>query len=189
VKKQTSIRWKRVEAFQEESKEGTRFGFTLIRGSNHQDFYVDSSEALDDWISQFASTAVMTDLEDLSLDKEIGKGNYAVVYAGRQAGHDSVVAIKVIEKTIISESARTVLALVNEVDLMKKLDHPTLLNCCPFMKMRRSCIWSWSTLQVATCSIDWFTKGCSWKRKRGSLCGSFLRRWIRCTKMESFTEI
>lgn len=70
----------------------------------------------------------MSDLEnDFQILEEIGHGNYARVFKGRAAQDQSLVAIKTISKATISKHTRNVQALLNEVNLMKKLRHERIV--------------------------------------------------------------
>jgi hypothetical protein len=128
--KYSPIRWKRVEAFTEEQEEAPamRYGFRVARGSNVHDFYVASSSELEAWLDALNQVAVMTDFpNDFAIEKEIGSGNYAVVYVGRQLTSNRQVAIKSLLKSALVTSPRTISALITEVHIMKKLKHRRVL--------------------------------------------------------------
>jgi len=122
------VRWKRVDPFSEENGSEVRYGFRLARGTHFQDFYTETAERLEDWLDALAKVAIMSDLaNDFQILEEIGHGNYARVFKGQAAQDQSLVAIKTISKGSISKHARNVQALVNEVNLMKRLKHDRIV--------------------------------------------------------------
>ena len=126
--KLSPVRWKRVDPFTEENGSEVRYGFRLTRGTHFQDFYTETAERLEDWLDALAKVAIMSDLEnDFQILEEIGHGNYARVFKGRAAQDQSLVAIKTISKASISKHSRNVQALLNEVNLMKRLKHARIV--------------------------------------------------------------
>ena len=64
-------------------------------------------------------------LEEIySKEKEVGKGNYAKVYMGKEIETEEVVAIKSVYKSTIRKSDRGVGAITAEIDAMRGLRHP-----------------------------------------------------------------
>jgi len=63
--------------------------------------------------------------DEYEVGSELGRGGFAVVYAGKSKKTDEAVAIKVIEKTCVDTSELQ--SLVREIDIMKKVDHPNVL--------------------------------------------------------------
>jgi len=59
--------------------------------------------------------------------KKIGKGNYAKVYLVQDVDNYEEFALKSISKKKILNSTRGVSAVVNEINIMKKLHHPNLV--------------------------------------------------------------
>lgn len=117
-----------MDPFTEENSTEVRYGFRLTRGEFFQDFYTETAERLEDWLDSLAKVAIMSDLEnDFQMLEEIGHGNYAHVFKGQAVQDQSLVAIKAISKASISKHTRNVQALVNEVNLMKRLRHPRII--------------------------------------------------------------
>ena len=126
--KSSPVSWKRVEAFTEGEADQVKFGFRLVRGDNAQDFYVSSPRELEVWLEALSQVAVMTDFSnDFALEREVGTGNYATVYVGRQLTRGKIVAVKCLAKNQFGENARNLTALITEVNIMKRLRHPHLL--------------------------------------------------------------
>jgi len=63
--------------------------------------------------------------DEYEIGSELGRGGFAVVYAGKSKKTDEAVAIKVIEKNCVDVSELQ--SLVREIDIMKKVDHPNVL--------------------------------------------------------------
>ena len=104
------------------------FRFRLISGENGQDFYVDSAEKRDLWLNHLSKVALMTNIErEIALDREIGSGNYATVYLGRRLVDQMPVAIKEIAKSALLPSEKACFSFINEVEIMRSLDHPHIL--------------------------------------------------------------
>jgi serine/threonine protein kinase len=72
--------------------------------------------------------AIMTEIsEDYEFVRDIGHGNYAKVYLGRSYETDETVAIKSVAKHIISKNERNMVATLQEIDVMRAIDHPNIL--------------------------------------------------------------
>ena len=59
-------------------------------------------------------------------EKEVGKGNYAIVYFGKEIVTEEVVAIKSVFKKTIRKSERSVGAILSEINAMRGLRHPNI---------------------------------------------------------------
>lgn len=128
LRKRASVAWKRVEAFTEGAECPYRFGFRLVRDCNSCDFYVSTAAELEAWLDRLQEVSIMTDFEnDYLIEKEVGRGNYATVFLGRQLLDGQCVAIKRLDKRELESSPRAVLSVVNEVNIMKKLKHKRIL--------------------------------------------------------------
>jgi calcium-dependent protein kinase len=127
-KKMSIVTWKKLEAFCEASDQEERFGFRLTQGGIFQDFYSKNPKELEDWLDALSKVAILNDLEeDYAIIKEIGSGNYAKVYLAQDVQDHKQYAVKSISKEAVMNSNRTVNALISEINIMRKLDHPYLL--------------------------------------------------------------
>jgi len=63
--------------------------------------------------------------DEYEIGSELGRGGFAVVFAGKSKKDGEAVAIKVIEKNCVDVSELQ--SLVREIDIMKKVDHPNVL--------------------------------------------------------------
>lgn len=59
--------------------------------------------------------------------KKIGKGNYAQVYLVQESNSYREFALKSISKHIISQSSRGISSVINEITIMKRLNHPNII--------------------------------------------------------------
>ena len=127
-KKMTIIKWKKVEAFTEESATEQRFGFKLGHKSKFLDFYAENVEIFESWLVSLSSVAIMADFEDdYAVIKEIGKGNYATVYLVQDLETSEKFAIKQINKEVVQKSSRGPSAVVSEIEIMRKISHPFII--------------------------------------------------------------
>lgn len=95
---------------------------------NHQDFYAVNETELENWVVQFRKVAVLSGVfEDFNLGFKLGEGNYAKVYQAIDSETAAVVAIKSIPKAKLLNSSQGASILVNEVNCMRRLDHPNIL--------------------------------------------------------------
>mmetsp|Transcript_86472 Transcript_86472/g.242026 ORF Transcript_86472/g.242026 Transcript_86472/m.242026 type:complete len:655 (+) Transcript_86472:138-2102(+) len=64
------------------------------------------------------------------LDKRIGKGSYATVWKGHVDGGDEVVAVKVVSRQTVTETAQ----LRQEVDVLRRISHANIVRFCDLKK-------------------------------------------------------
>lgn len=127
-KKMTVVKWKKVEAFTEESEAEERHGFKLGHSRVFQDFYVENVETLEIWLMTLSQVAIMLEFEeDFAVIKEIGKGNYATVFCVQDLESNQKFAVKQINKEVVYKSTRGPSAVVNEIEIMRKINHPRIV--------------------------------------------------------------
>ena len=127
-KRMAVIIWKKLEPFTEESDKEERFGFRLVQGAIYQDFYTSTPDMLEVWLEKLSRIVILNDLEDdFAIIKEIGSGNYAKVYLAQDVHELKEYAVKSINKAAIWSSSRSTAALISEINVMKKLHHPSLV--------------------------------------------------------------
>lgn len=64
---------------------------------------------------------------DFKFLKKIGKGSFADVYLASDLGTQELVAVKAINKSHYLRNPGGTIALINEISIMKKLDHPNII--------------------------------------------------------------
>lgn len=127
-KNMTIVKWKKVEAFTEENQFEERFGFKLGHSHNSQDFYLDSAAILESWLVALSHVAIMIELEeDYAIIKEIGRGNYATVFCAENLESHTKFAVKQINKEVVYKSSRGSSAVISEIEIMRKLNHPFIV--------------------------------------------------------------
>ncbi|CAG9314737.1 unnamed protein product [Blepharisma stoltei] len=128
IKKSTLLDWKIVEAFEEDNGELRRFGFSVSTQSCKKDFYVKNEETLEAWIMHLSSVCIMANFKiDFSLIKQIGSGSFGTVYLAASNDTCDMFAVKSIDKHIIIGHQVNLSNLMNEIQFMRKLNHPNIV--------------------------------------------------------------
>lgn len=123
--KRANIQWKHFQPFVENRRNAFLYGFKIGHGDNSEEFYMQDSAKLDEWLLQLSRVCIMSDLKlDYQITKVIGKGSYAVVYQGLSVCDRSQFAIKRIKKATVKKSDRHITALENEIASLRLLNHP-----------------------------------------------------------------
>ena len=76
-------------------------------------------------------------LDDYSLDKSLGKGAFGEVYLTTKKGTDKVFATKKIERELV-EKGNTMKYLVNEIQILRELDHPNIVKFVEIKKTKNN---------------------------------------------------
>ena len=122
------IKWKKIEAFTEDNQVEERYIFKLGHGYAFQEFYTETMESLEIWLSKLSSVAIMSEFEDdYTIIKNIGKGNYASVYLAQDLETRKEFAVKIIHKEEMQKKSRGIDAVISEIEIMRKLNHPGLV--------------------------------------------------------------
>jgi len=125
-KKSSSLKWKIIEPFVEEGNSEQKYGFRVSHGDICRHFYTKSSEELDQWLIHLSKIGIMTDIKnDYTFKKVLGTGSFAHVYLAVDVENNQEYAIKSIQKALI-QSKSNFMALVNEIDILRSLNHPTI---------------------------------------------------------------
>jgi calcium/calmodulin-dependent protein kinase I len=123
-KRKSEINWKIFEPFTENISENLFYGF-IIGQRQIQKFYTKDSRILDNWIEVLSQTTIMTNIDfDYVIIKEIGYGSYSKVHLAQRLEDLNEFAIKSISKKRIKKSSRGISAIISEIDIMRKINHP-----------------------------------------------------------------
>lgn len=126
--KMVPIQWKCIEPFIEEKGESIFYGFKIRRAGRSRDFYVNNTHELDDWLDHLSNVSIMTDIEDdFIFKKRLGKGRFSHVFLVTERMTGINFAVKSIKKTLIDENPQNMIALCDEITILRKLDHPNIL--------------------------------------------------------------
>ncbi|CAG9329424.1 unnamed protein product [Blepharisma stoltei] len=127
VEGMTILKWKRVTPFKD-NRENPKYGFKLGHNDNYRIFYVNSEEELNIWINKLSFVGIIDNIEkDYSMAREIGKGSFARVFLGIENTSSQEFAIKCFNKMDLWNRKNGIKHLLNEIDIMRKLDHPNIL--------------------------------------------------------------
>lgn len=127
-KQMTVIKWKKVEAFTEDNEIEERFGFKIGQGHIFGEFYTENVEMLENWLVNLSRVAIMIDFEeDYAIIKEVGKGNYATVFLVQDLENYQKYAVKQINKEVVKKSSRGPSAVISEIEIMRKINHPMMI--------------------------------------------------------------
>jgi len=123
-----NIQWKLIEPFVEEKDDIARYGFSLGHQNASQDFYVKNKEELDLWLEKLSYVGILTDLEDdYELEMVLGRGAYSKVFLAKYRKDCKKYAIKSIDKREIKGNQENYEALIKEIKIMRKLNHPNII--------------------------------------------------------------
>ena len=119
----TPVTFKLFQAFVEEIGLSQLFGFKL--GSN--EFFVDSGTKFDSIVSEFRRVCVFDSFEnDFVVIKELGKGSSSTVYLVQNLQTRKQFAAKFFDKDILTIKKNWVKNLVQEIEILSQLDHPSI---------------------------------------------------------------
>ncbi|CAG9333935.1 unnamed protein product [Blepharisma stoltei] len=125
--KKCPISWKIIEPFVEKIQDEKKYGFRISQGIVKRHFYVKSLTELDDWLDRLSRVAIMTDIKnDFDFKSLLGTGSYSYVYLATDLENGQEYAIKCIPKYQL-QSIEHFSALINEIEIMKSLDHPRII--------------------------------------------------------------
>jgi hypothetical protein len=148
-----SVKWCLVESFSESSpKNESRFGFSLLFDNVSFDFYTKDAESLEVWVEKLSSISVMTDFEsNYVILKSIDSGQFGTVFLCQHLFSPAQFAVKKIEKTLL-QRPRTLHSLYNEISILRKLDHPSIMRLFKVYEAKLLFFWFWNTSRSATFS-------------------------------------
>jgi len=102
------------------------YGFSLTKNGATYEFYSPEKEVIDDWMVALKNVCILTTFhEEYKALKMIGRGSFAKVYLVESKTNGKMFAVKAFtkESVIISNKANAKPSMINEIDLMRVLDH------------------------------------------------------------------
>eukprot|EP00826_Nyctotherus_ovalis_P007362 TRINITY_DN1182_c0_g1_i10.p1 TRINITY_DN1182_c0_g1~~TRINITY_DN1182_c0_g1_i10.p1 ORF type:complete len:269 (-),score=40.65 TRINITY_DN1182_c0_g1_i10:1145-1951(-) len=103
-------------------------GFSLCEHKVSYAFYCTSPDSFNSWIKELKRVCVCLDFDDYyAFDSLLGKGSFSKVYLGIKLKDDENYAIKVIKKNKLSENIKNIKALIKEIEIMRKTNHPRIV--------------------------------------------------------------
>jgi len=102
------------------------YGFSLTKNGATYEFYSPEKEVIDDWIVALKNVCILTTFhEEYKALKMIGRGSFAKVYLVESKTNGKMFAVKAFtkESVIISNKTNAKPSMINEIDLMRVLDH------------------------------------------------------------------
>lgn len=82
----------------------------------------------DTWKSYFRTLCILDNFhEAFAVSKMIGKGSFAKVYQAIKKENNATYAIKAFSKAYMSQQSKGIESLLNEIKVMRKLNHPNIV--------------------------------------------------------------
>ncbi|CAG9329525.1 unnamed protein product [Blepharisma stoltei] len=126
--KSANIKWKLIEAFVEEKENDCKYIFRVGQGSIFKEFYVATSEILDEWLYHLSTVGIMAEIgNDYNFIKEIGKGGSAKVFLAEDKETHMKYAIKACPKSLANSIQNGKSTLASEINMMRNLNHPNIV--------------------------------------------------------------
>ena len=130
IKRKSNISWKTVRAFEEQSeknKQDKRF-IIQIGSIVCEEFFFYNPEIFENWLECIGRVAIMTDFQSqYTLVKKIGSGSFSNVYLATELSSLKDYAVKNAYKEKILGSLRGVTSIINEIQIMRQMDHPGIV--------------------------------------------------------------
>lgn len=123
----SNIKWCKVESFVEQSENDSVYGFTVFKLNSHQDFFVATSEALDEWMGHLSKVGILTGFKhDYAKIKKLDSGKFGKVYLCEDSVSREQFAVKRLKKETFKD-IKNLRQLYNEVSILRKLKHPNII--------------------------------------------------------------
>lgn len=105
-----------------------RHGFLLESCGDAFEFYCRRAEEREEWIGRLSRVAVLVNVRGkYEVGKKLGKGNFGKVSLGVRRSDGKKFAIKSINKTKLRRKERSVRNLINEINVLRLMDHPKIM--------------------------------------------------------------
>lgn len=117
-----------LQIFESKSSLDYKYGFRLLKNKHYTEFYSDTKEKLDQWVSRLKKHCILNNFfNDYTAIGVLGKGNFAKVYKVKSKETGKFFAAKIFEKSEVKKSDKLRNALLSELKIMRMIDHPYCL--------------------------------------------------------------
>jgi len=124
-----------------EVESSSKYGFSLARNENLYEFTTSSKQTVEDWMNALKCICVLSNFhEEYKAIKMIGKGSFAKVYLVESKSNGKHFAVKAFAKEGISQSNKgnAKPTMLNEIDLLRALDHENIIKLYEVHESERS---------------------------------------------------
>ena len=120
--------WVRCEYIEEISENRKRNCIRFIKNMKYCDFWVDKETDFKLWKSHLSKVLIQSDFHGkFNAIKMIGKGSFARVYLVEEKETGIKYAVKAFSKECLLSQAKGRDSLLNEINIMRKLEHPNIM--------------------------------------------------------------
>ena len=103
--------------------------FSISKNDIRYEYKCETQEVFDTWIQALSKLCIRSMIvQNYKFGKMLGKGNSSKVYLGINLSNNKKYAIKIIYKHKISKSNTMIMLVQNEIDILRKLRHPYIIN-------------------------------------------------------------
>lgn len=123
--------WVRVDFIKSKTMDEkvTHFCIRFVRNMVYTDLWTDDEEHFNAWYSHLARVFLQCDFHTkFNTIKMIGKGSFARVYLVENKENKQRFAVKAFSKEYLLSQPKGKASLINEIQVMQKLQHPYIMN-------------------------------------------------------------
>lgn len=125
----SKLTFQKIEIFQSTSESEKVYGIRLFAGMTQTKLYSPCKDTIIEWYSKLSPMLINRDFfAKYDLQELLGEGAFSQVYRVVQKKTGDVFAAKVIKHKMIFSDKRGVLLMKQEIEIMRQLDHPNIIN-------------------------------------------------------------
>jgi len=112
------------------SEDEFTYGFSVTKNESTFEFYSNEKQVIEDWVEVLKEICVLSTFhDDYKALKMIGRGSFAKVYLVESKATGKMYAVKAFTKEgiIISNKTNAKPSMLNEIDIMRSLDHENVI--------------------------------------------------------------
>ena len=104
------------------------YGFRLSYQGKSLEVFTADKNSYDEWKTSLRACCILNNFhESFTVSKMIGKGSFAKVYQAVKKENNIPYAIKAFSKAYMSQQSKGIESLLNEIKVMRKLNHPNIV--------------------------------------------------------------